>query len=76
MLVVDKSLPPLHWSLAEDTEVKFSRDNLVRSVYLKIEGKVIQHPISNLIMILKDNSHNLFSVYCNLLNESSYSRSC
>ena len=58
VLVVDENLPRCHWPLARVTNVKFSRDNLVRSVHLNRGGKVIERPISKLIMLLEDDSHN------------------
>ena len=54
VLMMYESRPRCHWPLAKVTDVKYSRDGLVRSVWVKSESKLYERPLTKLIMVLED----------------------
>ena len=54
VLVVDENTARCHWPLARVVKVTSSDDGLVRRVHVRRGNKVIERPISKLVMILED----------------------
>ena len=56
VLLVDDMKQRCHWPLGIVQEVKKGRDDLVRSAMIKAAGKIINRPLSKLIMILENDN--------------------
>ena len=54
VLVVDENTARCHWPLARVVKVVASDDGLVRRVHVKRGNKIIERPISKLVMMLED----------------------
>ena len=53
VLLIDESLPRGTWPLGRVTEVKHSKDGLVRSVKVTSGGRTYERPIAKLIMVIE-----------------------
>ena len=56
VMIINENLARCHWPLARVSEVKYSKDGLVRSVIVKQGLQCYERPLSKLIMILEDDS--------------------
>ena len=57
VLVVNDIVPRCHWPLGRVISVKQSSDGLVRSVKVKLADKILDRPISKLVMVLEDENN-------------------
>ena len=54
VLMINENLPRCHWNLARITDIRVSKDGLVRSVTVKSGSSFYERPLSKLVRILED----------------------